>query len=231
SGYHQVAMTEEDKEKTAFTCPFGLYQFERMPMGLCNAPATFQRLMNSTMSDFLFQILLVYLDDLLVFNGTFEEHLESLAKIFQRLSDINVRLNPPKCLFGQPEVPWLGHRVSPEGIGTDPKKIEAVMNWPVPKTAKDVRSFNGLASYYRRFVKGFAEIAKPLHHVITQVHERSTAGMSPKNPRALKAARDKGEKQPLDELWTPDCQKAFQRLKCALTEAPVLGYADYTREF
>ena len=159
SGYHQVAMADSDKAKTAFTCPFGLYEYSRMPFGLCNAPATFQRLMNASMHDFIFRILLVYLDDLLVYDGTFESHLKSLEKVFLRLQQIGVRLNPEKCQFGYFLVCFLGHTVSADGVGTDPSKVEAVLNWPIPKTLKDVRSFLGLASYYRRFVKGFSSIA------------------------------------------------------------------------
>ena len=159
SGYHQVAMADSDKAKTAFTCPFGLYEYSRMPFGLCNAPATFQRLMNASMHDFIFRILLVYLDDLLVYDGTFESHLKSLEKVYLRLQQIGVRLNPEKCQFGYFLVCFLGHTVSADGVGTDPSKVEAVLNWPIPKTLKDVRSFLGLASYYRRFVKGFSSIA------------------------------------------------------------------------
>ena len=219
SGYHQVAMADQDKQKTAFTCPFGLYEYNRMPFGLCNAPATFQRLMQSTMHDFIFSLLVVYLDDLLIYAKNFQEHLEALEKVFKRLREIGVKLNPPKCKFALPKVPFLGHVVSDKGIGTDPAKIEAILNWPVPKSASDVRSFLGLASYYRRFVKNFAKIAKPLNELYAQVHKRHQHD------------HKKGEKKPLGDLWTPECQEAFFSLKMALTTPPVLGYADYTKEF
>ena len=219
SGYHQVAMADSDKAKTAFTCPFGLYEYSRMPFGLCNAPATFQRLMNASMHDFIFRILLVYLDDLLVYDGTFESHLKSLEKVFLRLQQIGVRLNPEKCQFGYFLVRFLGHTVSADGVGTDPSKVEAVLNWPIPKTLKDVRSFLGLASYYRRFVKGFSSIAGPLHQLCSKVHE-----MYPKD-------RHKGETKPLDSLWTTECQMSFFHLKQALTTAPLLGHPDYTLPF
>ena len=219
SGYYQVAMKDEDKTKTAFTTQFGLYEFNRMPFGLTNAPSTFQRLMNSTMSDFIFSILLVYLDDLLVYTATFDGHMEALEKVLGRLRDIGVRLNPEKCQFGFFKVLYLGHIVSAEGVATNPKKVEAVQNWPDIKTVKDVRSFLGLASYYRRFVEGFSTIARPLNALYNKVHE------------AYPSDRLKGEKKPLGDLWTKECQEAFLKLKLALTTAPVLGHPDYSLPF
>ena len=219
SGYYQVAMAEKDKEKTAFVTPFGLYQFNRMSFGLTNAPSTFQRLMNSTMSDFIFSLLLVYLDDLLVYTGTFDAHLEALEKVLARLRSIGVRLNPEKCLFAFLSVIFLGHRVSAEGVHTNPKTVEAVRNWAEPSTAQQVRRFLGLASYYRRFVRGFSKIARPLHALYSQVHE------------AYPNDRHKGETKPLGDLWTKECQEAFLQLKMALTTAPVLGHPDYSLPF
>ena len=156
SGYHQVAMQEDDREKTAFITPFGLWEFTRMPFGLCGAPATFQRLMQFSMNDLVLRILLVYLDDVLVFSSDFEEHLRRLETVFTRLRDIGLKLNPEKCRFGAREVHYLGHVVSGGGVATDPDKIAAVNDWPAPKTTREVRSFLGLASYYRKFVQGFA---------------------------------------------------------------------------
>ena len=230
SGYHQVAMDPDCQHKTAFTCPWGLYEFTRMPFGLCNSPATFQRLMTSTMSDFIFKILLVYLDDILVFSNTFEDHLSSLEKVFQRLEQINVKLNPEKCEFAKTEVAFLGHRVSAQGIRTDPDKITAVMDWKTPQTTKDVRSFLGLASYYRRFVDKFAHIAKPLHNIVSKIHNRNPKCQS-KNKKIAQTAKNSTERQPLGDLWTPACAEAFLKLKIALTTAPVLGYADYSLDF
>ena len=219
SGYHQVAMEEEDKAKTAFTCPFGLFEWNRMPFGLCNAPATFQRLMMQVMQQHIFQILLVYLDDLLIFAPTFDKHLEALRAVFDRLRDVGVKLNPSKCQLGQQEVAFLGHRISKDGIATDPDKITAVQNFKVPTTAKEVRSFVGFASYYRRFIKDFAKIARPLNGILAEVHKQY-----PKD-------RHHGERKELGDLWTRDCQMAFEDLRIALTRAPVLGYADYSKEF
>ena len=219
SGYYQVAMDENDRNKTAFTCPFGLYEFNRMPFGLTNAPATFQRLMNSVMSDFIFSILLVYLDDLLVYSSTFDKHLAALDQVMQRLREVGVKLNPEKCEFGRRKVGFLGHVVSSEGLATDPSKITAVADWPTPKTARDVRSFLGLASYYRRFVESFSSIARPLNALYQQVHEKYTKD------------RHSGERRPLGELWTDKCQTAFLQLKMALTSAPVLAHPDFTQRF
>ena len=216
SGYHQVAMREEDQEKTAFTTPFGLWEFTRMPFGLCGAPATFQRLMQFSMNDLVLRILLVYLDDVLVFSSDFEEHLRRLETVFTRLRDIGLKLNPEKCRFGAREVHYLGHVVSREGIATDPGKIAAVNDWPTPKTTRELRSFLGLASYYRKFVPNFAEIARPLHQVTA---------------RAI--ADNNGLKKPVSicGYWDRECQLAFNTLKTALTTAPVLGYADFSLPF
>ena len=219
SGYYQVAMAERDKHKTAFVCPFGLYEFNRMSFGLCNAPSTFQRLMNQTMSDFMWSILLVYLDDLLIYTPTFDKHLIALELVLGRLRLIGVRLNPDKCHFAYFVVKFLGHLVSAEGVATDPDKVEAVRNWPEPKTVKDVRSFLGLASYYRRFVKDFAKIAGPLNGLYKKVHETYPNDMF------------KGERKQLSSLWTPECQEAFLQLKLKLTTAPVLGHPDFSLPF
>ncbi|XP_062420887.1 uncharacterized protein K02A2.6-like [Pungitius pungitius] len=165
SGYHQVAVHEKDRNKTAFTTPFGLYEYLRMPFGLCNAPATFQRLMQTTMSDLVLQIVLIYLDDFLVFSSTFQDHLVRLETVFKRLRETGLKVKMKKCHFLQPEVRFLGHQVSAQGIGTDPDKIDAVKKWPIPSTVKELRSFLGFCSYYRRFIGGFSQIAGPLHDV------------------------------------------------------------------
>ena len=201
---------------TAFTTPFGLWEFTRMPFGLCGAPVTFQRLMQFSMNDLVLRILLVYLDDVLVFSSDFEEHLRRLETVFARPRDIGLKLNPEKCRFGAREVHYLGHGVSPGGIATDPDKIAAVNDWPTPKTTRELRSFLGLASSYRKSVLNFAEIARPLHQVTT----RATAA-------------NNGIKKPVSicGYWDRECQLAFNTLKTALTTAPVLGYADFSLPF
>ncbi|XP_029902664.1 uncharacterized protein LOC115355879 [Myripristis murdjan] len=204
SGYHQVAVHEKDRNKTAFTTPFGLYEYLRMPFGLCNAPATFQRLMQATMSDLVFQIVLVYLDDLLVFSSTFSDHLVRLETVLKRLRKTGLKVKMEKCHFLQPEVRFLGHQVSAQGIGTDPDKVSAVKQWPIPRTVKELRSFLGFCSYYRRFIEGFSQIAGPLHDVVNAC---------------------------VRETWTPQCLLAFEQLKEKLTGAPTLGYADFSQPF
>ena len=217
SGYHQVAMHEDDQEKTAFTTPFGLWEFKRMPFGLSGAPATFQRLMQSSMNDLVLRILLVYLDDVLVFSRDFKEHLKRLETVFTRLRQIGLKLNPEKCRFGARNVNYLGHVISEEGIATDPGKISAVNDWPTPKTTRELRSFLGLASYYRRFVSKFADIARPLHQVTAKAN--ADHGYSKKKPVSIAS------------YWNRECQLAFNALKSALTTTPVLGYADFSLPF
>ncbi len=216
SGYHQVAVHEKDRPKTAFTTPFGLYEYRRMPFGLCNAPATFQRLMQASMSDLVLQIVLIYLDDLLVYSSTFHEHMVRLETVFKRLRETGLKIKIEKCHFLQPEVRFLGHQVSAQGVSTDPDKISAVQEWPVPSTLKELRSFLGFCSYYRRFIEGFSQIAGPLHDVVN-VCLRETS--------PVKAA------QVFKSSWSPQCQTAFECLKDKLTRAPTLGYADFTLPF
>lgn len=216
SGYHQVAVHEKDRHKTAFTTPFGLYEYHRMPFGLCNAPATFQRLMQAVMSDFVFQIVLIYLDDLLVYSSTFHEHLVRLETVFRRLKETGLKIKIEKCHFLQPEVRFLGHQVSSQGVSTDPDKISAVREWPVPGTLKELRSFLGFCSYYRRFIESFSQIAGPLHDVVNACLRETSH---------VKAA------QLYKSSWTSQCQTAFERLKDKLTSAPTLGYADFTLPF
>uniref|UniRef100_A0A669D8G6 ribonuclease H n=1 Tax=Oreochromis niloticus TaxID=8128 RepID=A0A669D8G6_ORENI len=212
SGYWQVQTDPTDREKTAFTTPVGLFEFERMPFGLCNAPATFQRLMQHCLSGQIAESLLVYLDDIIIYSPDFSSHLQHLDEVFQRLWRHGLKLQPNKCKFLQQEVKFLGHVVDKCGVRPDPDKISAVMDWPVPDTIRQVRSFLGLAGYYRRFVSGFAKIARPLTALLTGV------------PVNKKTDRRKVQ-------WSPECQTAFEALKAALMQAPVLAYADYSLPF
>ena len=195
SGYHQVALDSRDADKTTFITRRGTFAFNVMPFGLCNAPATFQRLMDCTMAGLNYEMCLLYLDDIIVFSRNLDTHLNRLNMVLDRLKQANLKLKPSKCCFLQREVEFLGYKVSAGGIETDKKKIEAVMNWPVPSKLREVRGFLGLCGYYRRFVDKFSEIAAPLHAL---------------------------QKKGTPFVWSEDCQKAFQTLKEKLTEAPIL---------
>ena len=154
SGYWQVELKECDKYKTAFQVgSLGFFECNRMPFGLCNAPATFQRLMERCMGELNLRDCLIFLDDIIIFSSTFEQHLH-LHAVFSNLEQHNLKLNPAKCAFFRKQVVYLGHVVSEEGIHTDPAKTESVRNWPIPKTTKDVRKFLGFTGYYRRFIEG-----------------------------------------------------------------------------
>lgn len=216
SGYHQVAVTEQDKMKTAFCTPFGLFEFERMPFGLCNAPSTFQRLMERMFGDQNCHSLLLYLDDVIVFSSTVDEHLSRLDLVLDRFKKESLKIKLGKCQFFQQQVNYLGHVVSAAGVATDPQKIAAVRDWAIPSTVAELRSFLGFASYYRRFVKDFAKLASPLHKLV--------AALAGKNGR-------RGRKESLENFWTHQCTTSFQELKSRLVSSPVLAYANFKLPF
>jgi hypothetical protein len=163
AGYWQVEVASHDREKTAFTTRKGLYSFKVMPFGLCNAPATFERLMETVLRGLQWQICLVYLDDIIVVGETVENMIENLTQVFDRLLAAGLKLKARKCSLFATQVEYLGHLVSQEWISTHPDKIKVVQNWEVPTNVSEVRSFLGFCSYYRQFVANFALIAKPLH--------------------------------------------------------------------
>lgn len=186
-----------------------------MPFGLCNAPSTFQRLMERLFGDQRHQSVLLYLDDIIVFSSSVQQHLQRLRVVLGRLKTEGLKVKLEKCAFFQEEVSYLGHVISSRGVATDPKKIEAVAQWPHPTTVSELRTFLGFVSYYRRFVEGFAKLAAPLHKVVAML----TGGKSSKRG------------QEITTVWSEQCEEAFQVLKCVLTTAPVLAYADFTRPF
>jgi hypothetical protein len=160
SGYYQVEIAEEHKERTAFTVgPLGFYEYNRLPFGLTNSPATYQRLMQDVLGDVHLKTCLIYLDDIIIFARTFEEHLERLEQIMQRINEAGLKLAPMKCRLFFERVVYVGHEVSKDGIAPDPEKTRCIRDWPEPQTPEEVRKFLGFAGYYRKFVKNFARIA------------------------------------------------------------------------
>lgn len=220
SGYYQIAMAPEDKEKTAFICPLGFYQFERMPQGVTGAPATFQRLMEKVVGDMNLLQVLVYLDDLIVFGRTLQEHENRLLKVIDRLKEAGLKISPDKCQFGQAKVKYVGHIVSTEGIAADPEKIKAVTTWPQPVDLKSLRSFLGFCGYYRRFIADYAKIVKPLTDL--------TKGYAPKQGKLdpKKLGNYLKDSELFGERWTSSCTDAFHQIINRLTTAPVLAFAD-----
>ena len=215
AGYWQVEMAEECKAYTAFTCgPLGFYECDTMPFGATNAPATFQRLMHDCLGDLNMNWCIVYLDDIIVFSDTKEEHIKRLEAVFQKLMAAGLKLKPTKCFFFRNEIEYLGHVVSGKGISTNPKKIEAVTKWPTPKTVYDVRSFLGFVGYYRRFIKNFSKITKPIREVIT--------GLENQSKRAAKKTYIE---------WTDTAESAFEALKTMCVSTPILAYPNYQLPF
>lgn len=197
-------MDSKDKEKTAFVTTHGFYQFKVMPFGLCNAAATFERLMENVLAGLNFEICLLYIDDIIVYSKDFHSHVNHLDAVLQRLQEAGLKVSPKKCDFFKDQVAFLGHIVSQEGISTSPDKVSAIKEWPVPKSVTDVRSFLGTCSYYRRFIKKFTDIARPLHKLAEKTEKFS---------------------------WTPQCDEAIKNLKIALTSAPILRYPNLNLPF
>ncbi len=204
SGFWQIRVKPEDQHKTAFSTPFGLFEFRRMPFGLCNAPATFQRLMDIVLSGLLWDICLVYMDDIIIFGRNLDEHFNNLETVFGALASAGITLKPSKCRFCQRELPFLGHVVSEKGIATDPSKIAKVRDAAVPKNIHELRSFLGLSGYYRKFIKNYAKHAEPL----------------------VKLTRSDTKYQ-----WTQEQQASFDKLKAKLVKAPILAYPDFNKPF
>ncbi|XP_056108553.1 uncharacterized protein LOC130086512 [Rhinichthys klamathensis goyatoka] len=216
SGYNQVPVAEKDKAKTAFCTPFGLFEFNRMPFGLCNAPSTFQRLMQRLFGEQHCQSLLLYLDDVVVFSSSISQHLERLEGVLSRLGQEGLKAKLEKCTFFKQEVGYLGHVISSAGVSTDPGKIEAVAQWRRPTQVAELRSFLGFTSYYRRFVEGFAKMAAPLHKLVAELV-------------GTKARKRTG--RDFAAAWTEACEQSFEGLKAKLTSTPVLAYANFALPF
>ena len=181
-----------------------------MPFGLTNVPATFQHLMENCLGELYLSWCIIYLDDIIVFSNNPEDHLHRLRGVFDKLEKAGLKLKPKKCEFFKTKIAYLGHIVSAKGIETDPKKVEAVRNWTVPKTVTDVRSFLGFTNHYRRFIKGYANVARPLNLLV-----------SGDNANRKKALIE----------WTEECQIVFDKLKDLCTSTPILAYANYRKPF
>ena len=208
SGFWQIRIHPDSVEKTAFTTPQGLFEFRVMPFGLTNAPGVFQRLMQQVLMglnpedgpDFVS----VYIDDVLVFSKTLEEHLHHLELVLKRVIEVGLKLKPVKCQFFRQEVEYLGHTITPLGLKTSSRHVAAVDKFPTPTNIREVRRFLGMASYYRRFIPSFAKIAHPLHALT---------------------------RKDIQFEWTQECQEVFETLKKKLTSAPVLGYPRFDAPF
>jgi hypothetical protein len=204
SGYNQISVNAEDQEKTAFTCPFGIFAYRRMPFGLCNAPATFQRCMQAIFSDMTEKCIEVFMDDFSVFGPSFDRCLMNLDTVLKRCVETNLVLNWEKCHFMVTEGIVLGHKISAKGIEVDKAKVEVIEKLPPPVNVKGIRSFLGHAGYYRRFIKDFSKIAKPLSNLLN---------------------KDK----PFE--FDDACLNAFNALKEQLVTAPIIIAPDWSLDF
>ncbi|KAL6419715.1 hypothetical protein ACFW04_013679 [Cataglyphis niger] len=204
SGFHQIPMHESHAGKTAFSTPHGHYEFNRMPFGLKNAPATFQRLMDQVLSGLQGNELFVYLDDIVLYASSLKEHEVKFNKLAERLKKANLKLQPDKCEFLRKEVGYLGHIISDQGVKPDPAKIQAVKEFPTPRNAKNIKQFLGLAGYYRRFIPNFSKTARPLTNLLKK-------------------------EEPF--VWKKEQESAFVQLREALCTEPILQYPDFTKPF
>jgi hypothetical protein len=214
SGYWQFRMAESSVKLTAFICQSGLYEFVRMPFGLCNAGATFQRAMNQMLSGL--QFALAYIDDVLCHSRNHAEHLEHLSQVFQRLREAKLKIKLRKCQFGYLETKFLGYIISAKGIRMNPEKIAAIRDYPQPKSAKQARKWNGITSQYRQFIPSYPNINEPL---------QEAALLTTKDLKTKKRVKAHFE-------WTEACQAAFDTLKEILTRAPImLVHPDCSKKF
>ena len=204
AGYMQVPMHPDSIKYTAFVTKNGLFEYVRLAFGLKNSMATFQRLLNNVLRGLINKTCFCYVDDICTFSNNIDEHIERLSEIFDRLEKEGLKIRYDKCHWFQESITFVGFKVSKEGLRPDPKKVEVVRNYPAPESAKQVKSFLGLMSYFRRLIEGYSKIAHPLNETLKKDHQFR---------------------------WTKECQEAFDSLKNKLINAPVLAFPDYSRQF
>ncbi|KAK3789149.1 hypothetical protein RRG08_001542 [Elysia crispata] len=216
SDYHLISIREDHKPYTAFTVgPLGFWEHNRLAFGLCNSQGTFQRVMEDCFSDLNLRIIYIYIDDIILFSETSEEHLKRLSLVFQRLRDFGLELSLQKCAFAQSQVRFPGHFISADGGRPDSEKIAKVKDWPSPQNPKELRSFLGFAGYYRKFVEKYSEFARPLNSLLPPTRKKI----------------DKGPSKVTKWEWEDKHEQSFQCLKNLLCAAPLLAYADFTKPF
>ena len=197
-------MTPRAQERSAFVTKFGHYEFTRMSFGLCNAPATFQAVMNDLFEDLIGYGVIVYIDDITIYAATFEEHLKLLREVLDRIRRVHLRIKPSKCFLAMREMGYLGFILERNNVKTDPAKTEIVKKFPVPRDKTTLRGFLGLVQFYKRFIPGYSEIAAPLHML---------------------------ERKDRKFIWTSAQHKSFNLIKDALTTAPVMARPDFDKTF
>ena len=219
AGYFNIMVTETDKHKTAFSTPFGLYEYNRLPMGAKNSGATFQRAMENILRELLNDGVMVYLDDIICYTTNIKDHFNLLSKVFRLLSDAGVKVNPNKCEFLLDEIKYLGHVINKHGLTPDPDKVKCVSSWPTLRTVHDIQKFCGFFGYFRSHIPNFANIIRPLTDLTKGVKykPRSKFGPPTKQPDL---------KRSIEHLWTPECDQARDDVIYALTHAPVLKFPD-----
>ena len=204
-------MAEESKQFTAFTLgSMGLFECDRMPFGLCNAPATLQRLMQNCLGELNLTYCLIYLDDVIVYSSTPEEHLQRMRVIFDRLREHELKLKPSKCDLFKTEIIYLAHHVSKDGVRPSHKNVDSIVEYAVPKTYTDIRSFTGAVGHYQHFIKNFTRIAAPLYDLVSGVNK---------------------DKKSEPVTLTPDALEAFEILKKKCVQAPILAFPDFNKTF
>ena len=204
SGYHQVRVADDSIDKTAFITSHGLYEYLVMPFGLCNAPSTFMQLMNDTLKPLIHKCVIVYLDDILIYSTTKQQHIQDVRSVFDILRSSRLYVKPSKCEFGSTELEFLGHIVGHGCMKMSPQKVSAIQEWPIPTNVTEIRSFLGLATYYRRFVRDFSSIAAPMYELT---------------------------KDSIPFVWGMEQQKSFDTLKQCIISSPIIRLPDFNKDW